>query len=81
MSFLNFPGTALLFKRKRKGVGGNSTRFVCDYTGLNDVKDILIKIAGLVYWTKFNAVPTYWSMPLQKDECYSNTIIITFNIY
>ena len=50
----------------------NSTRFVCDFRGLNDVtkkdayplphiRDVLDRMQGSQYWTTLDAASAYWS--------------------
>ena len=57
----------------------NSTRFVCDFRGLNDVtkkdsyplphiRDVLDKMQGSRYWTTLDAASAYWSMPLANQD-------------
>ena len=57
----------------------NSTRFVCDFRGLNDVtkkdayplphiRDVLDKMQGSQYWTTLDAASAYWSMPLEEAD-------------
>ena len=57
----------------------NSTRFVCDFRGLNDVtkkdayplphiRDVLDKMQGSQYWTALDAASAYWSMPLEEAD-------------
>ena len=53
----------------------NSTRFVCDFRGVNEVtkkdtyplphiKDVIDKMAGSKYWSTLDAASAYWSIPL-----------------
>ena len=64
----------LLVKKK-----DNSTRFVCDFRGLNDitkkdtyplpqVKDVIDKMLGMKYWTTLDAASAYWSIPMCEDD-------------
>ena len=64
----------LLVKKK-----GDSTRFVCDFRGLNAItkkdtyplpyiSDVLDKMKGAKYWSKLDAASAYWSMPLEKGD-------------
>ena len=57
----------------------NSTRFVCDFRGVNDVtkrdtyplphiKDVIDKMAGARYWTTLDAASAYWSIPLAESD-------------
>ena len=57
----------------------NSTRFVCDLRGLNNVtkkdtyplphiKDVIDKMEGSKYWTTLDAVSVYRSMPLAESD-------------
>ena len=56
-----------------------STRFVCDFRGLNDVtkkdtyplphiRDIIDKMEGARFWTTLDAAGAYWSMPLNEAD-------------
>ena len=62
----------LLVKKK-----DNTTRFVCDFRGLNDVikkdayplphiPDVIDKMSEINYWTKLDAEAAYWSVPLAE---------------
>ena len=64
----------LLVKKK-----DNTTRFVCDFRGLNEVtkkdtyplphvRDVLDKMHGATYWSTLDAASAYWSMPLNEDD-------------
>ena len=64
----------LLVKKK-----DNTTRFVCDFRGLNDVTkkdtyplpyilDVIDKMSGINYWTKLDATAAYWSVPVAEIE-------------
>ena len=52
----------------------NTTRFVCDFRGLNDItkKDIyplpLDKMEGAKFWSTLDAASAYWSMPLSETD-------------
>ena len=57
----------------------NSTRFVCDFRGLNDITkkdtyplpridDVIDKMGGVKYWTKVDAAAAYWSIPLAERD-------------
>ena len=57
----------------------NSTRFVCNFRGLNDVtkkntylllhiKDVMEKKEGSKYWTMLDAASAYWSMPFADSD-------------
>ena len=56
-----------------------STRFVCDFRGLNDVtkkdtyplphiRDIIDKMEGARFWSTLDAAGAYWSMPLNEAD-------------
>ena len=64
----------LLVKKK-----DNTTRFVCDFRGLNDVTkkdtyplpyilDVIDKMSGINYWTKLDAAAAYWSVPVAEAD-------------
>lgn len=64
----------LLVKKK-----DNSTRFVCDFRGLNNttkkdtyplpqIKDMIDKMHGMRYWSALDAASAYWSIPLQECD-------------
>ena len=64
----------LLVKKK-----DNTTRFVCDFRGLNDVTkkdkyplpnigEMIDKMQGDQYWTKLDAASAYWSISLRKSD-------------
>ena len=70
-SHWNSP-TILLVKKK-----DNTTRFVCDFRGINDVTktdahplphipDVVDKMSEINYWTKLHAAAAYWSVPLAE---------------
>ena len=57
----------------------NSTSFVCDFRGLNDIPkkdtyplprigDVLDKMNEAIYWTKLDAAAAYWSMTLSEVD-------------
>ena len=65
----------LILVKKKDG----STRFVCDFRGLNDVtkkdtyplpnvRDVLDNMHGARYWTTLDAASAYWSMPLREGD-------------
>ena len=65
----------LILVKKKDG----STRFVCDFRGLNDVtikdtyplpnvRDVLDSMHGSRYWTTLDAASAYWSMPLREED-------------
>ncbi len=65
---------AILAKKK-----DNSTHFVCDFRGVNDVtkrdtyplphmKDVIDKMAGARYWTTLDAAQACWSIPLTESD-------------
>ena len=64
----------ILLKKK-----DNTTRFVCDFRGLNDVtkkdtyplthiKDVIDKMEGAKFWSTLDAASAYWSMPLSETD-------------
>ena len=70
------PSNAPVILVKKKD---NSTRFVCDFRGVNDVtkrdtyplphiKDVIDKMAGARYWTTLDAASAYWSIPLAESD-------------
>ena len=71
------PWNAPLILVKKKD---NTSRFVCDFRGLNDVtkkdtyplpniRDVLDNMHGSRYWSTLDAASAYWSMPLvEKDK-------------
>ena len=70
------PWNAPVILMKKKD---NSTRFVCDFRGVNDVtkrdtyplphiKDVIDKMAGARYWTTLDAASAYWSIPLAESD-------------
>ena len=57
----------------------NSTRFVCDFRGVNEVtkkdtyplphiKDVINKMAGSKFWSTLDAASAYWSIPLSESD-------------
>ena len=65
----------IILVKKKDG----TTRFVCDFRGLNDVtkkdtyplphmRDVIDKMAGSKYWTTLDAASAYWSMPLREED-------------
>ena len=72
----SLPWNSPIILAKKKD---NSTRFVCDFRGLNDVtkkdacplphiRDVLDKMQGSQYWTTLDAASAYWSMPLEEAD-------------
>ena len=70
------PWNAPLLLVKKKD---NTTRFVCDFRGLNNVtkkdnyplphiRDVIDKMEDCNYWTTLDAAAAYWSMPLSEDD-------------
>ena len=64
----------LLVKKK-----DNSVRFVCDFRALNNVtkkdsyplpqvRDVLDKMHGSIYWSTLDAASAYWSIPLREED-------------
>ena len=57
----------------------DSTRFVCDFQGLNYVRkkdsyplprirDVIDKMEGAQFWTTLDAASAYWSMPVAEED-------------
>ena len=73
-SYSPWNAPVLLVKKK-----DNSTRFVCDFRGVNDItkkdtyplphiKDVIDKMAGSKYWSTLDAASAYWSIPLSEAD-------------
>ena len=65
----------ILLVKKKDG----STRFVCDFRGLNDItkkdryplpniSDMLDKMQGAQFWSKLDAASAYWSVNLKEED-------------
>ena len=73
-SYSPWNAPVILVKKK-----DNTTRFVCDFRGVNDVtkkdtyplphiKDVIDKMAGSQYWSTLDAASAYWSIPLSETD-------------
>ena len=73
-SYSPWNAPVILVKKK-----DNTTRFVCDFRGVNDVtkkdtyplphiKDVIDKMAGSKYWSTLDAASAYWSIPLSEAD-------------
>ena len=73
-SYSPWNAPVMLVKKK-----DNSTRFVCDFRGVNEVtkrdtyplphiKDVIDKMAGSKYWSTLDAASAYWSIPLSEAD-------------
>ena len=73
-SYSPWKASVILVKKK-----DNTTRFVCDFRGVNDVikkdtcslphtKGVIYKMADSKYLSTLDAASAYWSIPLSKAE-------------